>query len=439
MTTRRIIKFLLTGSCSIILAACAHGGALPESVAAAKAMPTAQNAGGLLTIANDMAAKGDHEAAIPLYRHLSKTTRAPAAITGLANSMLAIGNLEAAHKLLTELIAQEGEYATGETFYSYGKASLALGLFDLAITGFREAETRAPNDARARSGRAIALAALGDPDAAITAFGAATDPSSLSNKALILAASGKPETAVNILEPVIIAGNSQARDRQNLAMAYLMAGREEQARKIARLDLDTASIDETFLFYRSLNSLNTAERMQALVTGVINPEWTTEEQANLVLENSSTQQMAASRLITPVIKPEPKIVTATPEPEPAIKTVVAEKYDESQIPPLLEPEGWALQIGAYRSIKRLTRGWAILYERNIDILSDIPPRRSEVDFGTRNGGPSGFYFRLNAGPLATYKEAKTLCDELISRGTSCWIRPPEKSEGMLPAQALSDN
>ncbi len=430
MAISRLLKPIVASSCGLALAACAYGG-VPQQVARAQASTAAEKPGGLQAIATEMAASGDHEAAIPLFRHLAKTTHAPDAMTGLADSLLAMGNLEAAYQLLVTMVDDPAQELSGTTYYSYGKAALALGRFDEALEGFSLARRMLPNDSRPRSGLAIALAATGNTMMAISILNNATDPSGLSNKALVLAASGQPDAAISILEPMLTSGVAKARDRQNLAMAYLLAGREDRAYQIARLDLDAASVNETFTFYRSLTSLGEAERMQALVTGTIEPEWTRAETANLSLEENDDRMLAAQRFVS---KPEQLASAAEPVQvtEAAIKEVTPDNYQPGDVPPLLEPEGWALQIGAYRSIDRLMRGWDILLERNIDILADIPPRRSEVDFGSREDGPSGFYYRLNAGPLKTLADARRLCDELKLRGTRCWIRPPETSEGKLP-------
>ena len=435
MAILRAFKPLVASCGGILLAACSYANAVPQEVTAAHASPAAKVPGGLMTIAAEMAAKGDHEGAIPLFRHAAATTRTPESLTGLADSLLAMGNLDAAYRILGDLIADQSTPLPGGTYYSYGKAALALGNFSAALDGFSRAATMLPGDPRPKSGKAIALAATGRIVEAIAALNGADDPSSLSNKALILAAIGSTEAAIDILEPLLRSGRAQARNRQNLAMAYLLSGQEQRAFQVARLDLDGASVNETFTFYRGLASLSPAERMQALVTGTIDPEWTKAEVANLSLEETEGRQLAAQRMVAIEPKPEPKPtpkVAEAPKPAPE-KVVTPANYQPGDVPPLLEPEGWALQIGAYRSLKRLTAGWGILYERNIDILKDIPPRRSEVDFGSRTEGPSGFYFRLNAGPLKTLAEARVLCTELRKRGTSCWIRPPEVSEGKLPS------
>ena len=431
MAISKFIKPIVLYGCALTLSACAYGAGTTPQVVQAQNIAGTQQSGGLLQIAKDMAQSGDHEGAIPLFRHLATTTRSPEAITGLANSQMAMGNISHAFAILDNLVSDQSTPLPGETYYSYGKAALALGDFDTALVGFSAAGELMPHDTRALSGKAISMAATGDTNGALLTLARAEDPSSLSNKALVLAAAGKPNAAIDILEPLLTSGSGEARDRQNLAMAYLLAGREDRAYQIARLDLDAASVDSTFTFYRSLASLDETDRMRALVTGTIDPAWTRRESANLQLENTNDRTIAAQRFIA-----EPVMVAKAPEP---VKEQIAEaSYTPGDVPPLLEPEGWALQIGAYRTIERLMTGWDILYERNIDILADIPPRRSEVDFGTTEDGPTGFYYRLNAGPLKTLAEAKTICDELRERGTRCWIRPPESSEGRLPQTEVAE-
>lgn len=374
----------------------------------------------LRRIADELSASGDHTAAIPIYRHLASSSGDPRALNSLANSLVEQGAHDEASKVLTTLVTR-GQ-ASGDTWYNLGKVKLASGRFEEALAAFDHAASVRPNHPKTMSGRAISLAAMGRTSEAIAAFDTNSDKLTLSNKALVFAATGQPQAAVAILEPIIKAGKSTARERQNLAMAYLLDGREQHAHMLARLDLDAATINETFTFYRSLGSLEEAERMQALVTGTIKPEWTRTEQANLELKETKSRTIAAKRIV------EPKVTAVAEKP----KAPPQKDYVLREVPPLIEPEGWALQIGAYRTIKNLMKGWTILYRNSGDILQNVPPRRSEVDFGTRKNGPNGFYYRLNAGPLKSFAEAKNLCSALKERGTKCWIRPPEKAEGKLP-------
>ncbi|NVJ98955.1 MAG: SPOR domain-containing protein [Alphaproteobacteria bacterium] len=434
MTRKNIIRPLFMCASVIALGACSYDGAsdLPP-VSSPQVTQTTMNApGGLKAIADDLAASGQHEAAIPLYRHLGARTGDREVLTALAASLSARGAHQEALSVLTTLAAR-GQM-NGSGWYELGKVHLALGQFDDALLAFGSAKAYSPADAKIRSGEGIALAALGRTSEALSVFNGAADPKGLSNRALVLAATGQADAAVNILEPLVKAGMLGPQGRQNLAMAYLMDGREAEAFQMARLDLDPATVNDTFTFYRSLSSLGPAERMQALVTGTVDPAWTREEAGNLELADSGAQQEAAKRLVDkPVMMAEAPKPAPKPEPQPEPEPAVAQAdYELTEVPPLVEPEGWALQIGAYRSLKNLMRGWTILYRQSGDILQDIPPRRSEVDFGDSDTDPRGFYYRLNAGPLKTLAQAKDLCRQLRERGTSCWIRPPEKTEGKLP-------
>ncbi|MFC4346792.1 tetratricopeptide repeat protein [Kordiimonas lipolytica] len=431
MNSYKYIRPLLMCASTIALMGCSYQSAsdMPP-VASDFSASRAQSAGGLKAIADDLATNGQHEAAIPLYRHLGARSGDPAVLSALANSLSARGAHEEAVRILTTLGAR-GQM-DGNSWYTLGKTNLALGQFEDALSAFDQARAYAPGDTKILSGLAISEAALGRTGDAMNTLAVVADPTGLSNRALLYATTGHPEVAVSILEPMVKAGMLGPQGRQNLAMAYLLDGRESDAFKIARLDLDPETIGDTFTFYRSLSSLAPSERMQALVTGTIDPSWTRDEAANLQIADSTDRQEAAKRLME---KPVMMAKAPEPEPEPETEPVVAQAdYELTEIPPLVEPEGWALQIGAYRTIENLMRGWTILYRQSGDLLQDIPPRRSEVDFGDRDTDPKGFYYRLNAGPLKTLKQAKDLCKELRARGTSCWIRPPEKTEGSLPEE-----
>ncbi|PCI64355.1 MAG: hypothetical protein COB37_01910 [Kordiimonadales bacterium] len=456
MINVRHLKSALLCFSALSLAACSGTNYAASNNAATGQPVNAQanfnrSSGDLRDIATKLAADGNHSAAIPMLRHLSEKSYDPAVLSALANSLLAQGAATEANIILTGLI--ERGQGSGPIFYAYGKTMLVQGRFSDALSAFDTASTMLPGDAPTASGRAISLAALGRTDEALAAFRSGSDTLTLSNKALVFAATGRAGAAISILEALMRTGQATSRDRQNLAMAYLLGGRENEATRIARIDLDAASIDETFTFYRSLLSLAPKRRMQALVTGTVNPEWTRTDFANLQLSESQDKQVAAKRIVNeplfaakkeqavllaqaefpkkaPVVTPKPVAVPPKkqePKPVPKAEVILTE------IPPLLEPEGWALQIGAYRTIRNLMRGWSILYSQSSDLLKDIPPRRSEVVLENKAGGPDGFYYRLNAGPLKTFGQAKDLCTALQARGTSCWIRPPEKTEGTLPS------
>lgn len=384
----------------------------------------------LFETASAMARKGNHQAAIPIFRHLVDASDTLKHREALASSLLAVGQASEAASLLESEISVASSN-NGAALYTLGKAWLAVGRYDEALAAFSEASNKLDGDPRPRSARGVTFAALGKINQSLNSFDMALkvrpgDRETVSNKALVMALVDQEDAAVSLLEGLVKDQKATARDRQNLALAYLMKGDRVRAEAMGRLDLDQESLNDTFQFYAEVKSLPVDYRMRALVAGAVDPAWTLRESGNLTLAESDAKDRAAERLITKP-KPEPK-----PEPKPKPKP-------KMEIPPLLEPEGWAVQIGAYRTIKNLVRGWDILKARNEDILKDIPPRRSEKDFGPRDTKPSGFYYRLNAGPLKNFGEAKKLCKAFKARGTDCWIRPPEKAEGKLPSKKKKED
>jgi len=143
-------------------------------------------------------------------------------------------------------------------------------------------------------------------------------------------------------------------------------------------------------------------------------------------DNKLTKAITIARLTE--VPPEP-VAAVEPEPEPA---PVEQAEDDNGVPALLGPEGWALQIAAYRTKEELRPGWEKLKAKYFDIIGGLEPRRSEIDFGNRDTPPTGYFYRLNAGPLTSYEEARDACKKIQELGTDCWVRPPEVTEGDLP-------
>ena len=97
--------------------------------------------------------------------------------------------------------------------------------------------------------------------------------------------------------------------RQNLAMAYLLDGREEEAYRIARLDLDPATINETFTFYRlprehhkHLRSTNMLER--------INQELKRRTHVVRAIEKQREVVAKAVQMLERALRPDPELAEA---------------------------------------------------------------------------------------------------------------------------------
>jgi Flp pilus assembly protein TadD len=61
-----------------------------------------------------------------------------------------------------------------------------------------------------------------------------------------------------------LAPNASANERQSLALIYGLAGDRAAAKKVARLDLDAASVQSNLTYYDMLRRLSPEARLRAL-------------------------------------------------------------------------------------------------------------------------------------------------------------------------------
>lgn len=82
---------------------------------------------------------------------------------------------------------------------------------------------------------------------------------------------------------------------------------------------------------------------------------------------------------------------------------------------------YQVQLFAGRSADEAKGAWVRLKGKNADLLGALSPTVARADLGDR-----GMFYRLRAGPLSSEAQAKTLCQSLSGRGTSCIIIRPGK-------------
>ena len=76
-----------------------------------------------------------------------------------------------------------------------------------------------------------------------------------------------------------------------------------------------------------------------------------------------------------------------------------------------------IHIASFRSEKGAERGWEMLKKAHGDLLGALGLELRKVDFGTG----MGVFFRVQAGPIASENAAKSLCQDLKSRGLYCSV------------------
>lgn len=372
-----------------------------------------------LALANEMASEGDHNAAIPLFRRAIKWhPYASEPLVGLGNSLRAIGQYRQAEKVYQSALSRNEQNT--DALKGLGKTYIALDRPTMAVPILQDARSLNSRDVETITSLALALELQGNSAAALEVYkdGLNVDPDNLkllNNYGLSLALKSRHDQAIDILKQAAQHRDAGATHRQNLAMAYALAGNEMMSTRLLSIDNGPDLANENLGYFRILASLSSRDRFDAVIRQSTSNKTDLAEPANEIYDdNSRVKNITVARLVE--IPPEPMALV---EPE------------EEDVPPLLGPQGWALQIAAYRTKGELMPGWKKLRKKYFDIIGDLEPRRSEIDLGEAkySGGPHGFYYRLNAGPLTSLIEAQDACKLIRKEGTDCWVRVPEVAEG----------
>jgi Flp pilus assembly protein TadD len=119
---------------------------------------------------------------------------------------------------------------------------LKNGRFQSAETTFADVQRLDPGNQRAAFQIALARIALGRPAGAVAELDRIAETASPADIGLAYALAGEPKRAIELLEPAARAPGATGRVRQNLALAYAIAGDWEKARVTAAQDVSPADL-----------------------------------------------------------------------------------------------------------------------------------------------------------------------------------------------------
>jgi Flp pilus assembly protein TadD len=203
--------------------------------------------------------RGDYTAAAAFYRRAHDASpKEVEPLIGYGESLVAAGmareSADAFRKALTI------DPKNSAALRGLGNALIAQDQSDLAIEQFEKAIAVDPKDYRAYSGLGVAYDSMADHIKAQEYYYAglqiAPDDTTLRNNlGLSLAFAGHYKGAIEILRPLALRPGAVARDRQNLALAYGLSGDVEQAKKFARLDMDSREVERNLSYYAALRSI----------------------------------------------------------------------------------------------------------------------------------------------------------------------------------------
>ncbi|MFL6720850.1 MAG: tetratricopeptide repeat protein, partial [Sphingomonas sp.] len=204
-----------------------------------------------------------------------------------------------------------------------GNTYFAGGRFRSAESAYKDALTIYSNQPRVVLKLALVQIALGKNDEAIGLLKSARPMVDDSNYGLALALAGHADEAIAVLEPAARRDDADATARQNLALAYALAGDWIKARTIAAQDVPGNQLDGRIHQWMQLaNPKAPSDRVAALV-GVTPAVVDQGQPVQLALLKSDSRLAAAPAApVAPVAKP-PIVQTALATPAPAPVQAVA--------------------------------------------------------------------------------------------------------------------
>ena len=263
---------ILLAAAPVILAACTTNpitsGVRPTAADRAADISEGGEGAALLRIGDTMRDSGDVAGAIPFYRRAHQIDSLSAdPLVRLAEALQIVGAYdEASRTWRAALVIHRNDPAL---LRGYGQTLIALNQPQLAVDMLK-ASLEIAEDVRAYIGLGVAFDMIGDPRGAQVHYrlGLQMAPDSLtilSNLGLSMALSGNFKESIKTLRRVVASQDATARHRQNLALAYGLAGQVELAAEVAREDLDDEAVASNLAYYAILRAeTDPAARFAAL-------------------------------------------------------------------------------------------------------------------------------------------------------------------------------
>jgi len=184
----------------------------------------------------------------------------------LANAAVQKGDNEAALGHAEKAV----ELSPNDVGYRMLLADLYLkgGRFQSAETTFADVLALDPSNQRAALSIALARIALGRTGEAIAQLDELSRTASPADVGLAFALAGEARRAIEMLEPAARAEGATARTRQNLALAYALAGDWQKARLTAAQDVSPAELGNRLQHWAGLASPGQPGAQVAALLGV---------------------------------------------------------------------------------------------------------------------------------------------------------------------------
>jgi Flp pilus assembly protein TadD len=223
----------------------------------------------LMQSGNESRSRGDYAGAAILYRHAyaaNPNTVAP--LVALGQVLSASGEPKEAAEAFRKALATEPN--NSEALRGLGNSMVAIDQPELAIGHYNRALAVTPAEPRVFNGLGVANDLMGKHKDAQDFYRAGLevkpdDPNLKTNLGLSLVFAGEFEAGIDVLRKLATDTQATMLNRQNLALALGLAGRNRDAAKIASADLDERSVQSNIVFYETLRAMkDSVQRVRAI-------------------------------------------------------------------------------------------------------------------------------------------------------------------------------
>ena len=331
-----------------------------------------------------------------------------------------------------------------------GDLYLKNGRFASAETTFGDVLALDPRNPRASLSIALAMIGQGKAGAATAELDKLSQTAAPGDVGLAYALAGDARRAISLLEPAAREPEANGRVRQNLALAYALAGEWQKARVTAAQDVSPAHLDERLAQWAEFARPDNGRNQVAMLLGVTADGEDPGQPVRLALEIEqpaivlaeaappAPQLASVSDLVEPADAAPPEVVAAVQlaaaaetlvKPQPAVIPSVA-PIAPAPIPPFkpvkaakLAPQPRAaakgrfvVQIGAYRNPVQVEIAWSRAQDR-FGFGAELQPVSTTVTLPGR-----GTFHRLSVASFEAPSDAAQLCRSIKAKGGACFVR-----------------
>lgn len=354
-----------------------------------------------------------------------------------------------------------------------GNAYFAGGRFASAEGAYKDALTLYSNQPQVILKLALVEIALGKNGEAFAFLDAGKDALDPADYGLAIALAGRPSEAIDVLQAAARGPDADARVRQNLALAYALAGDWNNARTVAAQDVPADQLDARIQQWMQLASPKRASDQVASLLGVAPSPTDPGQPTQLALNKSDTRTAQAAPAPAPVAPPQAQLAQAAPALPPQMAELApppAPEASEISAPPAaqvataapseLEPayitppkrfnrgskpatsvkqakverapapakrpqlreaalhrgnSSAVVQLGSYSNPKSVLSAWNAV-SRRYSALRAYAPMSARFVSG------KGTFFRLSVHGFGSESEASALCSSLKRTGAACFVR-----------------